>query len=201
MFQQMLHNPIPSRQLSCKYGKLVSFQDADLRENPNGEDDYPWGGVFEHHRQHEGWDPRQWENPTGPVVSQSHPEAVGGLSHSRQLQHLKGIHTPLGPSPLGGAKKHKNIYHEAKEDHTQAQDGETLRSPFYKVDDSRKMQRLWKKCLNIECGVKTFMANHFDRHYYGKCDLTYVSRKATGHPSFSLLVWLFFHRANLNVSF
>ncbi|KAK4842258.1 hypothetical protein QYF36_018692 [Acer negundo] len=43
---------------------------------------------------------------------------------------------------------------------------------FYKVDDSGKVQRLRKECPNTECGVGTFMANHFDRHYCGKCGFT-----------------------------
>ncbi|KAJ6307399.1 hypothetical protein OIU76_017235 [Salix suchowensis] len=51
---------------------------------------------------------------------------------------------------------------------------------FYKVDDSGKVQRLRKECPNAECGAGTFMANHFDRHYCGKCGLTYVYQKAGG---------------------
>ncbi|QCE02097.1 small subunit ribosomal protein S27Ae [Vigna unguiculata] len=46
------------------------------------------------------------------------------------------------------------------------------------VDDSGKVQRLRKECPNAECGAGTFMANHFDRHYCGKCGLTYVYQKA-----------------------
>ncbi|RYQ78951.1 hypothetical protein Ahy_B05g078363 isoform A [Arachis hypogaea] len=38
--------------------------------------------------------------------------------------------------------------------------------------------RLRKECPNAECGAGTFMANHFDRHYCGKCGLTYVYQKA-----------------------
>ncbi|KAG0470263.1 hypothetical protein HPP92_016437 [Vanilla planifolia] len=49
---------------------------------------------------------------------------------------------------------------------------------FYKVDDSGKVARLRKECPNAECGAGTFMANHFDRHYCGKCGLTYVYKKA-----------------------
>ncbi|KAF8399676.1 hypothetical protein HHK36_015547 [Tetracentron sinense] len=49
---------------------------------------------------------------------------------------------------------------------------------FYKVDDSGKVQKLRKECPNQECGAGTFMANHFDRHYCGKCGLTYVYQKA-----------------------
>ncbi|KAF5732057.1 ubiquitin-40S ribosomal protein S27a-like [Tripterygium wilfordii] len=48
------------------------------------------------------------------------------------------------------------------------------------VDDSGKVQRLRKECPNAECGAGTFMANHFDRHYCGKCGLTYVYQKAGG---------------------
>ncbi|KAJ4970989.1 hypothetical protein NE237_004088 [Protea cynaroides] len=46
---------------------------------------------------------------------------------------------------------------------------------FYKVDDSGKVQRLRKECPNAECGAWTFMANHFDHHYCGKCGLTCLS--------------------------
>ncbi|THU55944.1 hypothetical protein C4D60_Mb11t11980 [Musa balbisiana] len=50
---------------------------------------------------------------------------------------------------------------------------------FYKVDDATgKVSRLRKECPNAECGAGTFMANHFDRHYCGKCGLTYVYTKA-----------------------
>ena len=32
-----------------------------------------------------------------------------------------------------------------------------------------------KSCIgHTECGAGVFMANHFDRHYCGKCGLTYV---------------------------
>ncbi|KAK9161822.1 hypothetical protein Syun_008163 [Stephania yunnanensis] len=51
---------------------------------------------------------------------------------------------------------------------------------FYKVDDSGKVQKLRKECPNAECGAGTFMANHFDRHYCGKCGLTYVYQQAGG---------------------
>ncbi|URE22256.1 Ribosomal protein S27a [Musa troglodytarum] len=52
---------------------------------------------------------------------------------------------------------------------------------FDKVDDATgKVTRLRKECPNAECGAGTFMANHFDRHYCGKCGLTYVYQKAQG---------------------
>eukprot|EP00850_Spirogloea_muscicola_P018128 SM000163S02296 [mRNA] locus=s163:21027:21660:+ [translate_table: standard] len=45
---------------------------------------------------------------------------------------------------------------------------------YYKVDESGKVHRLRKECPNPQCGAGTFMANHFDRHYCGKCGLTYM---------------------------
>ncbi|CAN6446238.1 unnamed protein product [Victoria cruziana] len=40
--------------------------------------------------------------------------------------------------------------------------------------------QFYKECPNADCGAGTFMANHFDRHYCGKCGLTYVYQKAGG---------------------
>jgi ribosomal protein S27AE len=46
------------------------------------------------------------------------------------------------------------------------------------VEDSGKVQRLRKQCPN--CGPGTFMANHFDRVYCGKCTTTFlVDKEAT----------------------
>ncbi|RHZ23724.1 hypothetical protein DYB37_002063 [Aphanomyces astaci] len=44
---------------------------------------------------------------------------------------------------------------------------------FYKVDDNGKIKRLKKECPAPECGAGVFMATHFDRHYCGKCHVTY----------------------------
>ncbi|KAL6561784.1 Exocyst complex component 5 [Orobanche minor] len=66
----------------------------------------------------------------------------------------------------------------------QLEDGRTVKLvvlKFYKVDDFGKVQRLRKECPNAECGAGTFMANHFDRHYCGKCGPTYVYNKAGGN--------------------
>ncbi|CAI5738275.1 unnamed protein product [Hyaloperonospora brassicae] len=43
----------------------------------------------------------------------------------------------------------------------------------YKVDDNGKIQRLKKECPAPQCGAGVFMATHFDRHYCGKCHVTY----------------------------
>merc|ERR1712154_240657 len=48
---------------------------------------------------------------------------------------------------------------------------------YYKVDENGKITRLRRECPNEECGAGVFMASHFDRHYCGKCCLTYVFNK------------------------
>ena len=47
--------------------------------------------------------------------------------------------------------------------------------PLLQVEDSGKVQRLRKQCPN--CGPGTFMANHFDRVYCGKCTTTFLFDK------------------------
>ncbi|CAH9071148.1 unnamed protein product [Cuscuta epithymum] len=62
----------------------------------------------------------------------------------------------------GGAKKRKK---------------KTCTKPKKLKHKHKKVQRLRKECPNAECGAGTFMAIHFDRHYCGKCGLTYVYQK------------------------
>ncbi|KAB2609654.1 ubiquitin-40S ribosomal protein S27a-like [Pyrus ussuriensis x Pyrus communis] len=81
----------------------------------------------------------------------------------------------------GGAKKRKKkTYTKPKKIKHKHKKVKLAVLQFYKVDDSGKVQRLRKECPNAECGAGTFMANHFDRHYCGKCGLTYVYQKAGG---------------------
>ena len=81
----------------------------------------------------------------------------------------------------GGAKKRKKkTYTKPKKIKHKKKKVKLAVLQFYKVDDSGKVQRLRKECPNSECGAGTFMANHFDRHYCGKCGLTYVYQKAGG---------------------
>ncbi|KAG6601511.1 Ubiquitin-40S ribosomal protein S27a, partial [Cucurbita argyrosperma subsp. sororia] len=81
----------------------------------------------------------------------------------------------------GGAKKRKKkTYTKPKKIKHKHKKVKLAVLQFYKVDDSGKVQRLRKECPNAECGAGTFMANHFDRHYCGKCGLTYVYNKAGG---------------------
>ncbi|XP_024391470.1 ubiquitin-ribosomal protein eS31 fusion protein [Physcomitrium patens] len=79
----------------------------------------------------------------------------------------------------GGAKKRKKkTYTKPKKLKHKKKKVKLAVLQFYKVDDSGKVQRLRKECPNPDCGAGTFMANHFDRHYCGKCGLTYVYQKA-----------------------
>jgi small subunit ribosomal protein S27Ae len=79
----------------------------------------------------------------------------------------------------GGAKKRKKkTYTKPKKIKHKKKKVKLAVLQYYKVDDSGKVQRLRKECPNPECGAGTFMANHFDRHYCGKCGLTYVYQKA-----------------------
>ncbi|RZC88231.1 hypothetical protein C5167_016032 [Papaver somniferum] len=79
----------------------------------------------------------------------------------------------------GGAKKRKKkTYTKPKKIKHKHKKVKLAVLQFYKVDDSGKVQRLRKECPNSECGAGTFMANHFDRHYCGKCGLTYVYQQA-----------------------
>uniref|UniRef100_A0A5F4VUA8 Small ribosomal subunit protein eS31 domain-containing protein n=1 Tax=Callithrix jacchus TaxID=9483 RepID=A0A5F4VUA8_CALJA len=48
---------------------------------------------------------------------------------------------------------------------------------YYKVDENGKISRLRRECPSDECGAGVFMASHFDRHYCGKCCLTYCFNK------------------------
>jgi len=76
----------------------------------------------------------------------------------------------------GGAKKRKKkTYTKPKKIKHKHKKVKLAVLQFYKVDDATgKVTRLRKECPNADCGAGTFMANHFDRHYCGKCGLTYV---------------------------
>ena len=59
-------------------------------------------------------------------------------------------------------------------DAARAGDGESrVKSTTSDASDERLMAFEYGVCAP-ECGAGVFMANHFDRHYCGKCGLTYV---------------------------
>jgi small subunit ribosomal protein S27Ae len=75
----------------------------------------------------------------------------------------------------GGAKKRKKkTYTKPKKNKHKRKKTKLAFLQFYKVDGDGKVTRLRKECPGEECGAGTFMASHFDRHYCGKCGLTYV---------------------------
>merc|ERR1711966_199880 len=77
----------------------------------------------------------------------------------------------------GGKKRKKKVYTKPKKVKHQNKKVKLAFLKLYKVDDAGKVTRLRKECPAAECGAGVFMANHFDRHYCGKCGLTYVYQK------------------------
>ncbi|KAG9334209.1 hypothetical protein JZ751_008507 [Albula glossodonta] len=63
-----------------------------------------------------------------------------------------------------------------------------------KVDENGKIHRLRRECPADECGAGVFMASHFDRHYCGKCCLTYCFNKPEDNPGPRLIPLL--HRSH-----
>jgi len=74
----------------------------------------------------------------------------------------------------GGKKRKKKVYTKPKKIKHVHKKNKLGFLKLYKVDDAGKVTRLRKECPAPECGAGVFMANHFDRHYCGKCGLTYV---------------------------
>jgi small subunit ribosomal protein S27Ae len=71
----------------------------------------------------------------------------------------------------GGKKRKKKVYTKPKKIKHKHRKVKLAVLKFYKVDDNGKIQRTKKECPS--CGGGVFMATHFDRHYCGKCHLTY----------------------------
>jgi len=72
----------------------------------------------------------------------------------------------------GGKKRKKKNYSKPKKTKHKAKKVKLAVLRCYKVDDDGKITRLRRECPN--CGAAVFMAKHFDRHYCGKCGLTYA---------------------------
>ncbi|XP_006874861.1 PREDICTED: ubiquitin-40S ribosomal protein S27a-like [Chrysochloris asiatica] len=78
----------------------------------------------------------------------------------------------------GGAKKRKKkAYTTPKKNKHKRQKVKLAVLKYYKVDENSKISRLSRECPSDECGVGVFMASYFDRHYCGKCYLTYCFNK------------------------
>ena len=77
----------------------------------------------------------------------------------------------------GGKKRKKKTYTKPKKVHHQHKKVKMAVLKFYRVDDDGKITRMRRECPSAECGPGVFMATHFDRHYCGKCGLTYKQEK------------------------
>ena len=73
----------------------------------------------------------------------------------------------------GGKKRKKKVYTKPKRVPHVHKKVKLAFLKMYKVDDAGKITRLRKECPAPECGAGVFMANHFDRHYCGRCGKTY----------------------------
>jgi len=69
-----------------------------------------------------------------------------------------------------------NILHTHTHTHTHTQ-VKLATLKFYEVDGTGKIKRTRRECPAEMCGAGVFMASHPDRHYCGKCGLTYVFNK------------------------
>ena len=74
----------------------------------------------------------------------------------------------------GGGKKHKKKTYTTpkKKDHVKRKEKLAVLK-FYKIDSAGKVTALRRECSNPMCGPGTFMAQHKDRQYCGKCHTTY----------------------------
>ncbi|XP_058152399.1 ubiquitin-ribosomal protein eS31 fusion protein-like [Dasypus novemcinctus] len=77
-----------------------------------------------------------------------------------------------------GAKKRKNKpYTTPKKNKHKRKKFKLAVLKYYKVDENGKISCLQRECLSDECGAGDFTVSHFDRHYCGKCCLTYCFDK------------------------
>mmetsp|Transcript_14806 Transcript_14806/g.31816 ORF Transcript_14806/g.31816 Transcript_14806/m.31816 type:complete len:154 (-) Transcript_14806:100-561(-) len=76
----------------------------------------------------------------------------------------------------GGKKRKKKTYTKPKKSKHKKKKVKLAVLQYYKVEDSGKVKRLRKECPS--CGPGVFFANHFDRHYCGKCGSTYLYKQA-----------------------
>jgi len=74
----------------------------------------------------------------------------------------------------GGKKRKKKTYTKPKKVKHVHKKVKLAFLKLYKVDDAGKVTRLRRECPSKTCGAGVFMANHFDRHYCGKCAVTYM---------------------------
>ena len=74
----------------------------------------------------------------------------------------------------GGKKRKKKVYTKPKKIKHKRKKVALRVLNLYQIDENGKVRRLRRECPAPECGTGVFMAAHADRHYCGKCGLTYV---------------------------
>jgi small subunit ribosomal protein S27Ae len=73
----------------------------------------------------------------------------------------------------GGAKKRKKSYTAPKKNKHKRKKIKLAVLKYCKFHENGKISHLCCKCPSDECGAGVFTATHIDRHYCGKCCLTY----------------------------
>ncbi|KAG5214963.1 hypothetical protein JEQ12_000539 [Ovis aries] len=116
------------------------------------------------------------------VMDQANPVIVCSQNSLRrhQKQDISTYSLMLKKKVLrlrGGAKKRKKSYTTPKKNKHKRKKVKLAVLKYYKVDKNGKISRLRRECPSDECGAGVFMASHFDRHYCGKCCLTYCFNK------------------------
>jgi ubiquitin-small subunit ribosomal protein S27Ae len=82
----------------------------------------------------------------------------------------------------GGKKRKKKTYTKPKKIKGKHKKVKLAVLKYYKVDQaSGKVTRLRKECP--QCGAGIFMAMHFNRHYCGKCHLTFMLENPGRDPA------------------
>ena len=83
----------------------------------------------------------------------------------------------------GGKKRKKKTYTKPKKIKHKHKKVKLAVLKYYRVDQATgKVTRLRKECPQ-QCGAGTFMAMHFNRHYCGKCHLTYMLENPGRDPA------------------
>merc|ERR1712022_82161 len=92
------------------------------------------------------------------------------------IQKESTLHLVLRLRGAGKKRKKKTYTKPKKTKHTKKKVKLHVLK-YYQVEDSGKLMRTRKECPHEDCGAGIFMATHYDRHYCGKCHLTYMMEK------------------------